>query len=54
MLPPYLAKKSVGMNDYIAKPVDERLLYSKIVGIVRNHQEDQKKVKTVWIKFKTY
>jgi DNA-binding response OmpR family regulator len=34
------------MNDYIAKPVDERLLYSKIVGIVRNHlQEDQKKVK---------
>jgi YesN/AraC family two-component response regulator len=23
------------MNDYIAKPVDERLLYSKIVGIVR-------------------
>jgi CheY-like chemotaxis protein len=42
-----LAKcKSVGMNDYIAKPVDERLLYSKIVGIVRNHlQEDQKKVK---------
>jgi CheY-like chemotaxis protein len=31
-----LAKcKSVGMNDYIAKPVDERLLYSKIVGIVR-------------------
>jgi ribosomal protein S15P/S13E len=33
------------MNDYIAKPVDERLLYSKIVGI-RNHlQEDQKKAK---------
>jgi PAS domain S-box-containing protein len=31
-----LAKcKSVGMNDYIAKPVDERLLYSKIVNIVR-------------------
>ncbi|MGB3079389.1 MAG: PAS domain S-box protein [Saprospiraceae bacterium] len=26
--------KSVGMNDYIAKPVDERLLYSKIVGLV--------------------
>jgi response regulator RpfG family c-di-GMP phosphodiesterase len=24
---------AVGMNDYIAKPVDERLLYSKIVGI---------------------
>ncbi len=31
-----LAKcKSVGMNDYIAKPVDERLLYSKIVGLVK-------------------
>ena len=24
------------MNDYIAKPVDERLLYSKIVGILKN------------------
>jgi HPt (histidine-containing phosphotransfer) domain-containing protein len=23
------------MNDYIAKPVDERLLYNKIVGLVR-------------------
>jgi CheY-like chemotaxis protein len=31
-----LAKcKAVGMNDYIAKPVDERLLYSKIVGFVK-------------------
>ncbi len=31
-----LAKcKSVGMNDYIAKPVDERVLYSKIVGLVK-------------------
>jgi len=31
-----LAKcKSVGMNDYIAKPVDEKLLYSKIVGLVK-------------------
>jgi len=30
-----LAKcKAVGMNDYLAKPVDERLLYSKIVGLV--------------------
>lgn len=25
----------VGMNDYIAKPVDERLLYSKIVNLVK-------------------
>ncbi len=31
-----LAKcKAVGMNDYIAKPVDERLLYSKIVGLIK-------------------
>ena len=31
-----LAKcKAVGMNDYIAKPIDERLLYSKIVGLVK-------------------
>ena len=31
-----LAKcKVVGMNDYIAKPVDERILYSKIIGLVR-------------------
>lgn len=30
-----LAKcKAVGMNDYIAKPVDERLLYSKIISFV--------------------
>ncbi len=31
-----LAKcKAVGMNDYLAKPVDERLLYSKIAGLVK-------------------
>lgn len=27
--------KSVGMNDYIAKPVDERLLYSKMVALIK-------------------
>ncbi|ADQ80770.1 PAS/PAC sensor hybrid histidine kinase [Paludibacter propionicigenes WB4] len=27
--------KYVGMNDYIAKPVDERILYSKIIGLVK-------------------
>ncbi|MBN1767034.1 MAG: response regulator [Prolixibacteraceae bacterium] len=31
-----LAKcKAVGMNDYIAKPVDERILHNKIVGLVK-------------------
>jgi PAS domain S-box-containing protein len=31
-----LAKcKLAGMNDYIAKPVDERLLYSKIIALVK-------------------
>jgi CheY-like chemotaxis protein len=25
---------AVGMNDYIAKPVDERILYNKIIGLV--------------------
>jgi signal transduction histidine kinase/FixJ family two-component response regulator len=31
-----LAKcKAVGMNDYIAKPVNERLLYSKIIGLTK-------------------
>ena len=28
---------AVGMNDYIAKPVDDRLLYSKIVGLVKKN-----------------
>jgi PAS domain S-box-containing protein len=32
-----LAKcKAVGMNDYIAKPVDERVLYSKIIGLAKH------------------
>jgi CheY-like chemotaxis protein len=31
-----LAKcKAVGMNDYIAKPIDERVLYSKIISLVK-------------------
>ncbi len=31
-----LAKcKAVGMDDYIAKPIDERVLYRKIVGLVK-------------------
>lgn len=31
--------KAVGMNDYIAKPVDERILYTKIVGLVKKPTE---------------
>ncbi len=32
-----LAKcKAAGMNDYIAKPVDEKLLYSKIASLLKN------------------
>lgn len=27
--------KAVGMNDYIAKPIDERVLYTKIIGLVK-------------------
>lgn len=35
-----LAKcKAVGMNDYIAKPVDERVLYSKITSLVKKKNE---------------
>ena len=29
------------MNDYIAKPVDERLLYSKIMSLIRKQQPPQ-------------
>jgi len=37
-----LAKcKSVGMNDYIAKPVDEKLLYSKIVSSVKKNKSEE-------------
>lgn len=51
-----LAKcKAVGMNDYIAKPVDERLLYSKIVGLVKKpsivkmdlEKNQEKKIKCI-------
>ena len=51
-----LAKcRTVGMNDYIAKPVDERLLYSKIVGLVKKPmpiivQKDGVKERVVRIK----
>jgi CheY-like chemotaxis protein len=28
---------AVGMNDYISKPLDEKLLYNKIIDLLRNH-----------------
>lgn len=28
--------KDVGMNDYLAKPVDEKLLFNKIISLVRS------------------
>lgn len=43
-----LAKcKAVGMNDYIAKPVDERLLYSKIVALVKKKSLPTKEIEIV-------
>ena len=50
-----LAKcKAVGMNDYISKPVDERIFYSKIVGFVKNNrfQVIEKKYRSSNIKLK--
>ena len=32
--------RAVGMNDYIAKPIDERVLYNKIVGLVKKSVSD--------------
>ena len=51
-----LAKcRAVGMNDYIAKPVDERLLYNKIIGLVKkpvffNAQKEQENNETKKVK----
>lgn len=29
--------KQAGMNDYVAKPIDDKLLYSRIITLVKNH-----------------
>ncbi|MCE3278518.1 MAG: histidine kinase [Bacteroidetes bacterium] len=36
--------KAVGMNDYISKPIDDKLLYSKIIKYLKkqDHQNDKK------------
>jgi PAS domain S-box-containing protein len=35
---------AVGMNDYISKPIDERLLYSKIISLVKKPSIDNDKI----------
>jgi signal transduction histidine kinase/DNA-binding response OmpR family regulator len=35
--------KAVGMNDYIAKPVDERILYSKMMTLIKKPVSETKK-----------
>ncbi len=57
--------RAVGMNDYISKPVDERLLYSKIIGLVkkpsptkypepnRNESAEDKQVKCIDLAYLT-
>lgn len=41
-----LAKcKAVGMNDYIAKPVDERVLFSKMMGLIKKNKLAKNKSK---------
>jgi len=37
--------KLVGMNDYISKPVDERLLYSKIISILKKIYQTNQEIK---------
>ncbi len=41
--------RAIGMNDYIAKPVDEKILYSKIMGLVKKkvHNTDLKSNKKI-------
>lgn len=49
-----LAKcKAVGMNDYLAKPVDERLLYRKIIGILKKPKLNTKTSKHLEDKLNT-
>lgn len=49
--------KQVGMNDYVSKPVDERLLYSKLIGFIKkpimvieiNNESDSKSPKIKYV-----
>jgi PAS domain S-box-containing protein len=50
-----LAKcKSVGMNDYIAKPVDEKVLYHKIVSSVKKPSNTDNEVEIETVKIIKY
>jgi PAS domain S-box-containing protein len=60
-----LAKcKAVGMNDYIAKPVDEKLLYNKIISLVKkpappagnaeSEQDKRERVKYINLEYLTH
>ena len=44
--------KTVGMNDYVAKPVDEKLLYSKIIDLVKRRtiKDDAHKTEELIVK----
>jgi PAS domain S-box-containing protein len=41
--------QEVGMNDYISKPINEQLLYNKIISILKKHAEmsDQEKTESL-------
>jgi PAS domain S-box-containing protein len=45
--------KDVGMNDYVSKPVDERLLYSKIIGVLNKIDNSNQELSTDKIIIKT-
>ncbi len=45
--------KEVGMNDYVSKPVDERLLYSKIIGILKKMDQNSQEIITDKIELNT-
>ena len=38
--------KAVGMNDYLAKPIDEKLLYKKIATLVKKVNQEKQAIST--------
>jgi CheY-like chemotaxis protein len=39
--------RAVGMNDYITKPVDEKVLYNKIIGLIKKPISELSKVENI-------